>query len=248
MVHIDELLEQLNEEQRGPVLQTEGPVLVLAGAGSGKTRVLTTRIAYLVEEKNVPPEAILAITFTNKAANEMKERLSRYIDTEKMWVSTIHSMCVRIIRMYADEVGVKSNFSIYSETERNNIIKKSFQECDLEGDQLLKTVKYHIGEAKMRGLEPDEYAEVCDDHNVDEIVKVYKRYQKHLNENNSLDFDDLLSETRKLLRKSEDARNYLGGRFRYILVDEFQDTTLKRTSKTLRYSSWNATTVRPSTS
>ncbi len=225
MVHIEDLLEQLNEEQRGPVLQTEGPVLVLAGAGSGKTRVLTTRIAYLVEEKGVPAEAILAITFTNKAANEMKERLSRYIDAEKMWVSTIHSMCVRIIRMFANEVGVKSNFSIYSETERNNIIKKSFQECDLEGDQLLKTVKFHIANAKMLGLEPDEYAkEYSYEREIDEIVKVYKRYQKHLNENNSLDFDDLLSETRKLLKTNEEARNYLGSRFRYILVDEFQDT------------------------
>ncbi|MBP3422879.1 MAG: UvrD-helicase domain-containing protein [Clostridia bacterium] len=225
MVTIEELLEKLNKEQRGPVMQTEGPVLVLAGAGSGKTRVLTTRIAYLVEEKAVPPEAILAITFTNKAANEMKERLSQYIDVSRMWVCTIHSMCVRIIRMYADEVGVQSNFSIYSETERNNIIKKSFQECDYDGEQLLKTVKYHIANAKMLGLEPDEYAEeYASEREIDEIVKVYKRYQKHLKENNSLDFDDLLNETRNLLKKSEDARNYLGGRFRYILVDEFQDT------------------------
>ena len=225
MVTIDELLEKLNEEQLGPVMQTDGPVLVLAGAGSGKTRVLTTRIAYLVEEKAVPPEAILAITFTNKAANEMKERLSQYIDTSRMWVCTIHSMCVRIIRMYADEVGVQSNFSIYSETERNNIVKKSFQECDLEGEQLLKTVKFHIANAKMLGLEPDEYAEeYAGEREIDAIVKVYRRYQKHLKENNSLDFDDLLNATRNLLKKSEDARNYLGGRFRYILVDEFQDT------------------------
>ena len=225
MVTIDELLEKLNEEQLGPVMQTEGPVLVLAGAGSGKTRVLTTRIAYLVEEKRVPPEAILAITFTNKAANEMKERLSQYIDTSRMWVCTIHSMCVRIIRMYAEEVGVQSNFSIYSETERNNIVKKSFQECDLDGEQLLKTIKYHIANAKMLGLEPDEYAEECaGEREIDQIVKVYKRYQKHLKENNSLDFDDLLNATRNLLKKSEDARNYLGGRFRYVLVDEFQDT------------------------
>ena len=225
MIDINELLEQLNEEQLGPVLQTEGAVLVLAGAGSGKTRVLTTRIAYIVEEKRVPPEAILAITFTNKAANEMKERLSRYTDVSRMWVCTIHSMCVRIIRMYADEIGVQPNFSIYSETERNNIIKKSFQECDFEGEQLLKSVKYHIGNAKMLGLEPDEYAEeYAHEREIDEIVKVYKRHQKHLKENNALDFDDLLNETRNLLKRSEDARNYLGGRFRYILVDEFQDT------------------------
>ena len=127
MSRIDELLEKLNEEQIKPVLQTEGAVLVLAGAGSGKTRVLTSRIAYLVEELGVPAEAILAITFTNKAANEMKERLSSIVDVNRAWVCTIHSMCVRILRMVADEAGIKPNFYIYSETERNNIIKKSFQ-------------------------------------------------------------------------------------------------------------------------
>ena len=133
---MDEILEQLNDEQIKPVLQTEGAVLVLAGAGSGKTRVLTSRIAYLVEEKNVPPQAILAITFTNKAANEMKERLSKIVDVSRSWVCTIHSMCVRIIRTYAEEIGISSNFSIYSETERNNIIKKSFQECDFDDEKL----------------------------------------------------------------------------------------------------------------
>ncbi len=225
MIAIEELLEQLNEEQIKPVLQTEGPVLVLAGAGSGKTRVLTTRIAYLVEEKRVPPEAILAITFTNKAANEMKERLGAYIDTSRMWVCTIHSMCVRMIRMYADEVGVQQNFSIYSETERNNIIKKSFQECDFDDEKLLKSVKYHIANAKMLGMEPDRYGEENEgEWEIEKIVKVYARYQKHLKENNALDFDDLLNETRNLLRKSEEACVYLGGKFRYILVDEFQDT------------------------
>ncbi len=218
-------MEQLNEEQIQPVMQTEGPVLVLAGAGSGKTRVLTTRIAYLVEEKRVPPEAILAITFTNKAANEMKERLGALIDVSRMWVCTIHSMCVRIIRTYAEELGFNSNFSIYSETERNNIVKKSFQECNFDDEKLLKVVKYHIGNAKMLGFDPDRYAEeYAGDRQIDEIYKTYVRYQKHLKENNALDFDDLLNETRRLLRTNEDARNYLSGRFRYILVDEFQDT------------------------
>ncbi len=225
MAEMNELLEQLNEEQIKPVLQTEGAVLVLAGAGSGKTRVLTTRIAYLVEEKQVPPEAILAITFTNKAANEMKERLGNIIDVSRMWVCTIHSMCVRIIRMYADDLGFGSNFSIYSETERNNIIKKSFQECDFDDEKLLKSVKYHIANAKMLGYEPERYAEeYAGEDRIDDIVKVYARYQKHLRENNALDFDDLLNETRNLLRRNIDARKYLGGRFRYILVDEFQDT------------------------
>ncbi len=225
MSRIQELLEQLNEEQEKPVLQTEGAVLVLAGAGSGKTRVLTTRIAYLVEEKRVPPEAILAITFTNKAANEMKERLGRVIDVSRMWVCTIHSMCVRMLRSYASEAGIGANFSIYSETERNNIIKKSFQECDFEDEKLLKSVKYHIGNAKMLGFSPERYAEeYAGERDIDEACKVYARYQKHLKENNALDFDDLLNETRSLLQGNEEARSYLGGKFRYILVDEFQDT------------------------
>ena len=225
MISIDELLEKLNDEQIRPVLQTEGPVLVLAGAGSGKTRVLTTRIAYLIEEKGVPADAILAITFTNKAANEMKERLSSIVDVSRSWVCTIHSMCVRILRMYANEVGISQNFSIYSETERNNIVKKSFQECDFDDEKLLKAVKYHIANAKMLGLDPDQYAqEYAGEYQIDEIIKVYTRYQKHLRENNALDFDDLLNETRLLLKKNEEVREYLSGRFRYILVDEFQDT------------------------
>ncbi len=225
MIEIDELLEKLNDEQIKPVLQTEGPVLVLAGAGSGKTRVLTTRIAYLVEEKRVPADAILAITFTNKAANEMKERLGNIMDVSRAWVCTIHSMCVRIIRTFAKEMGIGSNFSIYSETERNNIIKKSFQECDFDDEKLLKTVKFHIANAKMLGFEPDRYAEeYAGEREIDEICKVYARYQKHLKENNALDFDDLLNETRNLLRSNEEARDYLSSQFRYILVDEFQDT------------------------
>lgn len=225
MSKIDEILEKLNDEQIKPVLQTEGAVLVLAGAGSGKTRVLTSRIAYLVEEKGVPADAILAITFTNKAANEMKERLSSIVDVNRAWVCTIHSMCVRILRMYADEAGIKSNFSIYSETERNNIVKKSFQECDYDDEKLLKSVKYHIGNAKMLGLEPEYYA-ILNKHepDIDDVTKVYERYQKHLRENNALDFDDLLNETRNLLKTNQEAREYLSSRFRYILVDEFQDT------------------------
>ena len=159
MVRIDELLEKLNEEQLPPVKTTEGAVLVLAGAGSGKTRVLTTRIAYLMEEKGVPAEAILAITFTNKAANEMKERLSSIVDVSRSWVCTIHSMCVRILRMYADGERIRQNFSIYSETERNNIVKRAFKECDYDDEKLLKSVKYHIANAKTLGYDPERYAE-----------------------------------------------------------------------------------------
>ena len=225
MIETNEILEKLNEEQIKPVLETEGPVLVLAGAGSGKTRVLTSRIAYILEEKRVSSESILAITFTNKAANEMKERLFRITDISRAWVCTIHSMCVRILRMFAKEAGIQENFSIYSETERNNIIKKSFQECDFDDEKLLKSVKYHIANAKMLGFSPERYAqEFAGDHDIEEVTKVYTRYQKHLRENNALDFDDLLNETRRLLKTNEEAREYLSGRFRYILVDEFQDT------------------------
>lgn len=222
---IREILDTLNGEQIRPVLETEGAVLVLAGAGSGKTRVLTSRIAYLVAEKGVPAEGILAITFTNKAANEMKERIGAIVDARRMWVCTIHSMCVRILRRYAGEAGLYENFSIYSETERNNIVKKSFQECDYEDEKLLKIVKSAIADAKTLGLSPEEYAEKnADDREIEAITKVYARYQKRLKENNALDFDDLLNETRKLLRRNAEVREQLAGGFRYILVDEFQDT------------------------
>ena len=124
-----DILRDLNEEQKAPVLDTEGAVLVLAGAGSGKTRVLTARIAYLVEEKGVSPENVLAITFTNKAANEMKERLLSVTEAGRMWVCTIHSMCVKILRTFAEKRGLNENFSIYSEQERSAVVKQAFKEC-----------------------------------------------------------------------------------------------------------------------
>lgn len=222
---MEQLLSALNEEQIKPVLDTEGAVLVLAGAGSGKTRVLTSRIAYLVEEKGVLPSNILSITFTNKAANEMKERLSAMTDVGGMWICTIHSMCVRILRMYADRRGLNENFSIYSEQERTAVIKLSFKECDFDDDELLKKAKWHISNAKMLGLTPEQYREECEyERDVDEIIKIYTRYVLHLKQNNALDFDDLLLEARDLLAQDVEAREYLGGKFRYIHVDEFQDT------------------------
>ena len=223
----EELLDELNEEQLKPVLATEGAVLVLAGAGSGKTRVLTTRIAYLMREKNVPARAILAITFTNKAANEMKERVSALGDVRDMWVCTIHSMCVRILREFAAEAGITKNFSIYSETERSNVLKKAYKEyaAEDEDDGVFKRIKYGVSEAKMQGLTPDEYALLHkNERDAETIVRVFSAYEKHLKENNALDFDDLLSRTLRLLKTDKEAREYLGGRFRYILVDEFQDT------------------------
>ncbi len=219
--------EQLNEEQLAPVLDTEGAVLVLAGAGSGKTRVLTSRIAHLVTEKGVPPENILAITFTNKAAKEMRERLEGMTDVARMWVCTIHSMCVKILRMFADRRGLSANFSIYSEQERSAVVKQAFKECgyDDEDGKLLKSVKWHISNAKMLGLSPRDYAlRSGREANVETAVRVYEKYNAHLKAYNALDFDDLLTETLSLLKEDAEALAYLSGRFRYIHVDEFQDT------------------------
>ncbi len=221
-----DILSQLNPEQRKPVLDTEGAVLVLAGAGSGKTRVLTARIHYLIEEKNVLPENILAITFTNKAAREMRERLELTTDTSRMWVCTIHSMCVKILRMYAEEMGLDANFSIYSEQERNAVIKQAFKECGYEDeDGLLKTVRFHISNAKMLGRPPEKYAaEQRHAPHMDVVLKVFRMYDRHLKAYHALDFDDLLIWARDLLERSKEAREHLAGKFRYIHVDEFQDT------------------------
>ncbi len=222
---MEEILKSLNDEQIKPVCETEGAVLVLAGAGSGKTRVLTTRIAYILEKKLCGPSNILAITFTNKAAKEMKERVeARLGEISDMWVCTIHSMCVRILRRFGESIGIKSNFSIYSETERSNVIKKIFKELDLD-EKLLKNVKYHIANAKTLGLDPDAYeTRFKGEDGIKTAVQVYEQYNARLKENNALDFDDLLVETLRLLRFDEEVKNYLSDKFRYILVDEFQDT------------------------
>ena len=225
---MDKLLDELNEEQLKPVLDTEGAVLVLAGAGSGKTRVLTSRIAYILREGKATLSQILAITFTNKAAGEMKERLDRMlggIEGDSKWICTIHSMCVKILRQFADKAGIQSNFSIYSETERANVIKKAFNELDFDDDKLLKNAKYHIGNAKMLGLGPEAYGRKFRyERGMDDIVCIYEKYDEHLRSNNALDFDDLLLETRNLLKRDAEAREYFADKFKYILVDEFQDT------------------------
>ncbi len=223
---MNEVLSKLNEEQIKPVTDTEGAVLVLAGAGSGKTRVLTSRIAYIISEGKAELSGILAITFTNKAAGEMKERLSAMLgEGDTRWICTIHSMCVKILRQFYDRAGLKENFSIYSETERGNIIKKAFQELDFDDEKLLKSAKYHIGNAKMLGLDPDQYGrKYAFERDIDNVVLIYDRYNRHLKENNALDFDDLLLETLRLLRRDGETREYLSDKFRYIHVDEFQDT------------------------
>lgn len=227
MTKIQELLGKLNDEQIKPVLDTEGAVLVIAGAGSGKTRVLTSRIAYLVLEKGVSPGEILAITFTNKAAGEMKERLKKYVgdDVSYMWVSTIHSMCVKILRADIDKIGYDKNFTIYDDTDKEKVLKRVFSELKLDKDKLLKLSKNLISAAKNDCISPEEFKDAYIDLKfVDDIAEVYVAYEQELARSNALDFDDLLLKTYELFKNRPEVADYYSGRFRYIHIDEFQDT------------------------
>lgn len=219
------LLTNLNAEQLKPVTTTEGAVVVFAGAGSGKTRVLTTRIAYLIEEKNVQPKNILAITFTNKAANEMQERLNFMTHTDGMWCCTIHSMCVRILRKFADKLQYTSNFSIYGDAERDSILKRIFKERNIEDEKEIRHIKMQINRAKTLGQYPEEFArENIELAQIEQITQIYKQYLQTLKENNAIDFDGLLMETLTLLKGHADVVEYYAQKFKYIHVDEFQDT------------------------
>lgn len=224
--NILEIIKNLNEEQLLPVLQTEGAVLVTAGAGSGKTRLLTHRIAYLIEEKKVYPFNILAITFTNKAANEMKERIAKMIgEGNSVWISTFHALCVRILRRDIEKLGFTKSFSIYSEDEKSRILKEIFAELQIDDDTDKKTITSHISRAKNNNLSPDDYTdEVVFEPLADEIIQCYRMYQAKLKKSNALDFDDLLIQTFILLKSFPDVLDYYQNIFQYIHVDEFQDT------------------------
>ncbi len=237
-------LQTLNSEQIKPVMDTEGAVLVTAGAGSGKTRLLTHRIAHIIRDLNVPPYNILAITFTNKAANEMRERLNRMLeeDASSIWVFTFHSLCVRILRKFiANLGGYTSNFSIYDETDKERCIKRVLAEIaqktggsdansskkdkDDELQKMTKKIIFCISDAKNQGLTPSEYASInASQDDIDLIAEVYDKYEKELKNCNSLDFDDLLNKAYYLLKNDKEAREYYQEKFRYIHVDEFQDT------------------------
>ncbi len=226
MENINQLLSKLNAEQIKPVLDTEGAVLVIAGAGSGKTRVLTSRIAYLIAEKNVRPENVMAITFTNKAAGEMKERIQSLVgDISDMWVSTIHSMCVKILRQEIYRLGYDTNFSIYDETDKDKVLKRVFTDLNYDQDKLLKTIKNHISIAKNEGLSPLGYQNSHQEIRfIDEITEVYQAYDEQLKLSNALDFDDLLFRTYELFNAFPEVAKAYSSRFHYIHIDEFQDT------------------------
>ena len=223
-----ELLEGLNDKQYEAVKATEGPCLIIAGAGSGKTKVLTHKIAYLIGEKGVKPWNIIAITFTNKAANEMKERVEKLIGDAAldMWIGTFHAMCVRILRKQIDRLGFDTSFVIFDTQDQKAMLKKIIKAENLD-DRLFseKAVQYEISNAKNEMLEPDSYmARVKGDFRKEEIAKIYAKYQKKLKENNAIDFDDIINFTIKILEANPDLLDYYAGKFKYVLVDEYQDT------------------------
>ena len=225
---MEEILKGLNNKQYEAVINTEGPCLIIAGAGSGKTKVLTHKIAYLMGEKKVLPWNILAITFTNKAANEMKERISNLIGdaVNDMWIGTFHSICVRILRKFIDRIGFDSSFIIFDTTDQRTMIKQILKELELD-EKLFsdRSVISEISNAKNDMVEPDIYqARTIGDFRKEKIAEVYIRYQKRLKENNAIDFDDIINYTIKILMENPDILEYYSNKFKYILVDEYQDT------------------------
>ena len=223
------ILEGLNEKQREAVINTEGPSLVIAGAGSGKTKVLTHKIAYIINEKNVKPWNILAITFTNKAANEMKQRIENLIGgqaTNDMWIGTFHSICVRILRKFIDRIGFNSSFVIFDSSDQKSLVKQCLKELNID-DKLFtdRGVLSEISNAKNEMLTPTQYTlKANGEYRKETIAKVYSLYQTKLKQNNGIDFDDIINYTIQVLSENPDVLEYYSEKFKYVLVDEYQDT------------------------
>lgn len=222
------LYEGMNPEQQEAVEYTEGPLLLLAGAGSGKTRVLTHRIAYLIEHKGVAPWSIMAITFTNKAAQEMRERVDKLLEygAGSVWVSTFHSACVRILRRYIDRIGYNTNFSIYKPDDQKTLMKDVLKTLDMDPKTYKeRSMLAEISRAKNENIDPDLFeSQAGGEWAKRRIAEVYREYQKQLKQNNALDFDDLLMKTVELFVKCPDVLDMYQERLRYIMVDEYQDT------------------------
>ena len=220
--------DTLNPRQLEAVLHTEGPLLILAGAGSGKTRVLTHRVAYLIEEKEVNPWNIMAITFTNKAAGEMRERVDKLVTfgAESVWVSTFHSSCVKILRRFIDRLGYENNFTIYDTDDQKTLMKQIIKKMDLDPKKFKeRSILSTISSAKNELIDPEEFRlNAGGEWHTKKIAEIYQMYQQELKKNNALDFDDLIFKTVDLLRVDKDVLEYYQERFRYIMVDEYQDT------------------------
>lgn len=222
------IYDTLNEQQKKGVFTTEGPVLILAGAGSGKTRVLTHRIAYLIDELGVNGWNIMAITFTNKAAGEMKERVEQLVGmgSESVWVTTFHSTCVRILRRYADRLGYDNNFTIYDTDDQKSVMKDVCKKLLIDTKQLKeRSILAAISSAKNELISPQEYAlSAVGDFRKQKIAQAYQEYQAALKKNNAVDFDDLIMQTVELFKTNAEVLGNYQRRFKYIMVDEYQDT------------------------
>ena len=222
------IYESLNPMQREAVLSTEGPLLVLAGAGSGKTRVLTHRVAYLIEEMGVAPWNIMAITFTNKAAGEMRERVDRLVShgAEAVWVSTFPSSCVRILRRHIQYLGFDTDFSIYDTDDQKTVMKQVIKALELDPKQYReRALLSQISAAKDQLISPEEFElNAAGDYRLRQTARIYREYQNQLKKNNALDFDDLIVKAVELLEESREVREYYQERFKYVMVDEYQDT------------------------
>ena len=220
-------LDRLNDRQKEAVLYKNGPLLVLAGAGSGKTSVLTSSIAFKIKEESVDPRNILAITFTNKAANEMKDRISKLLglDVSYLWIGTFHSICARILRMNIDKIGYSSNFTIYDTQDQRTLIRDIIKDLGYKDDINPRLAQSIISNAKNRSLDPEDFLKMnFYMQNADEIAEIFKIYEKKKFEYNALDFDDLIEKVLELFSKDKEVLNYYQNKFDYIFVDEFQDT------------------------
>ena len=222
------LIEGLNDKQKEAVLATEGPCLVIAGAGSGKTKVLTHKIAYLISEKNVKPYNILAITFTNKAASEMKQRVEKIVGdvAQEMWMGTFHSICVRILRRFIDRIGFDTSFLIFDTSDQKTVVKECLKALNIDDKTFSdRSVLSEISNAKNEMLTPKAYqAKYAGEFRKEKIGQVYELYQKRLRENNAIDFDDIINYAIDILSENPDVLQYYTEKFKYVLVDEYQDT------------------------
>lgn len=234
MDHIaNSLVSGMNPQQAEAVKATEGPLLIMAGAGSGKTRVLTHRIAYLVVERQVYPSKILAITFTNKAAREMRERIDGILGngiTDGMWVSTFHSMCVRILRRNIDRIGYTKSFSILDSSDQLTVIKNILKQDNIDPKKYdPRAILNAISSAKNECITVSEFEANQNPHNPFEkiVAQVYRGYQKRLQQNQSLDFDDLIMLTIHLFKQAPDVLEFYQNKFQYIHVDEYQDSATR---------------------
>src|SRR6187549_768571 len=226
-VFLMNFLESLNPEQRAAVLHIKGPLLILAGAGSGKTRVITSRIAYLVGDGHAQPDEILAVTFTNKAAEEMRERVAALLgsDCSRMWVSTFHSLCARLLRREAPAIGLSRDFVIYDSSDQLAVVKQSLKSLDID-DKMIppRAAPSRISQAKNRMEGPDAMRSTGWGLRDQQVSRIYEAYLNALKEAGALDFDDLLLKTVELFETSERVRQYYANKFKYVLVDEYQDT------------------------